>query len=192
MFSSKRIRSAGFVIFSVFIVWHLIGISVVGPLYNRNPYSSLSNIYANYLSILRLNRAWPFYAPNPQLGIIMRYETVDALGKSQIHRLTEAFGRYQHAYARYSNVFVYLFEDPDYTRQRGFDKSVAGYLCRQHKNDDIKSINFIVLNQTEYTHLDYKQGKNPLDPEFIDRKVFGPYPCDGNIDKKVNAGSADK
>lgn len=170
--------------------------SVVGPLYHSNPESLLSKIYYNYLSVLRLNRAWPFYAPNPQLGIIMRYETVDAHGKSQVHPLTEAYGRYQHAYARYSNVFVYLFEYPDYTRERGFDKSVARYICEQHKQEDVREINFIVLNQKIFTHEDYQNGKDPLDPEFVERKVFGPYSCDESKyvpldDLKVVPGSVE-
>jgi len=135
------------------------------------------NVYQNYLAVFRLDRSWPFYAPNPFLGSILSYETISASGETRIYPLTGAREKFNHAYFRYTNFYAYLFSDAEYSKKRGYDKSVARYLCNQHKGSDITSINFILLNQTTFTYEDYQKGNRPLDEEFLQKTVYGPYSC---------------
>jgi len=174
---SQRARSAGFFILSVFIIWHAIGITIIGPFSKSYLRDGLMNIYQDYLAVFQLDRSWPFYAPNPFLGSILSYETVSASGETKAYPLTQAREKFNHAYFRYTNFYAYLFSDAEYSKQRGYDKSVARYLCDQHKEDDISSINFVLLNQTTFTHEDYRNGKRPLDEEFLEKTVYGPYSC---------------
>jgi hypothetical protein len=134
-------------------------------------------VYQNYLAVFHLDSSWPFYAPNPFLGSILNYETVSASGETKTYPLTHGRGKFNHAYFRYTNFYAYLFSDVQYTKKRGYDKSVARYLCNKHKGSDITSINFILLNQTTFTYEDYQKGKRPLDKEFLKKTVFGPYSC---------------
>ncbi|MCI0507731.1 MAG: hypothetical protein L0Z73_16695 [Gammaproteobacteria bacterium] len=175
---SQRTRSLGLIILSVFIVWHAIGIAVVGPFGKSYLRDSLMRLYHNYLAVFHLDRSWPFYAPNPFLGSILNYETVSASGETKIYPLTHAREKFDHAYFRYTNFYAYLFNDPDYSKRRGYDKSVAHYLCKQHAGRNITAINFILFSQRPFSYEDYQKGKRPLDEEFLERKAFGPYHCE--------------
>ena len=174
---SKRARSAGFIILSVFIIWHAIGITIIGPFSKSYLRNGLMNVYQDYLAIFHLDRSWPFYAPNPFLGSILSYETVSATGEIKTYPLTQSRQKFDHSYFRYTNFYAYLFSDAEYSKQRGYDKSVARYLCNQHLEGDITSINFVLLNQTTFTYKDYQKGKRPLDEEYLEKTVFGPYSC---------------
>ncbi|WP_455222782.1 hypothetical protein [Kaarinaea lacus] len=174
---SQRARSAGFIILSVFIIWHVIGITIIGPFSKSYLRDGLMNVYQDYLAVFHLDRSWPFYAPNPFLGSILNYETVSGSGEIKSYPLTHARNKFDHAYFRYTNFYAYLFSDPEYTKKRGYDKSVARYLCSQHEVEDIASINFVLLNQKTFTYEDYQKGKRPLDEEFLKKTVYGPYSC---------------
>ena len=174
---SKRSRTVGFTVLSIFIIWHSIGIAIIGPFSKSYLRDGLMTVYQDYLSFFHLNKSWPFYAPNPFLGSMLSYETISPSGEVEAYPLTHARGRYEHAYFRYTNFYGYLFSDPEYSKKRGYDKSVARYLCSQHEQGEVKEINFILLNQTTFTYEDYRNGKRPLDKEFLQKTVYGPYSC---------------
>jgi len=174
---SKKIHTVGLGLFSIFLLWHAVGISMVGPAGDSYLRKSLMSFYQLYLILLHLDGSWFFYAPDPFMGSILRYETINSSGDSQIYPLTNIRAKYEHAYFRYTNFYAYLFSDPKYSKKRGYDKSVAQYLCAQHEKSTTKSINFILLKQKRFTYIDYQQGKQPLDAEFLNKSVFGPYPC---------------
>ena len=174
---SKRARSVGFFLLSVFIIWHAIGIAMLGPFGKSYLRDGLMNIYQNYLTVFHLDRSWPFYAPNPFLGSILSYETLSTSGETKSYPLTQSREKFDHSYFRYTNFYAYLFGHVEYSKYRGYDKSVARYLCSQHKGSDITSINFILLNQMTFTYEDYRNGKRPLDEEFLEKTIFGPYSC---------------
>jgi hypothetical protein len=182
---SQRSRSFGLFILSVFIIWHAAGIAIVGPFGKSYLRDNLMHAYRDYLAVFHLDRSWPFYAPNPFLGSILNYETVSTPGETKIYPLTQARKQYDHAYFRYTNFYAYLFSDPDYSKKRGYDKSVASYLCKQHAGSDITAINFILLNQKAFSYEDYRKGKRPLDEAFLERKVFGPYPCKQSSEEDI-------
>ena len=173
----QRVRSIGFILLSIFLVWHAIGITIVGPFSQSYLRDGLMKVYQGYLGVFHLDRSWPFYAPNPFLGSILKYQTVSQSGETKNYPLTQAREKYEHAYFRYTNFYAYLFSDPDYSKKRGYDKSVARYLCAQHL-EDIVQIKFILLKQKMFTRNDYLAGKQPLDSEFLEEKIFGPYDCD--------------
>jgi hypothetical protein len=173
----ERTRAIVFFFLSAFIIWHAVGISVVGPFSKSHLHDGLMNIYQHYLAVFHLDRSWPFYAPDPFLGSILKYETISTTGEINTYPLTQARKKFDHAYFRYTNFYAYLFSDLEYTRKRGYDYSVVRYLCNQHKGGDIKAIRFVLFSQKQFTPEDYKLGKRPLDEEFMQKRVIGPYPC---------------
>ena len=174
---SHRTRTISAAILTVFLVWHAVGISIVGPFSRSSLRDGLMNLYQDYLAFFHLDRSWPFYAPNPFPGSILSYETVSYSGDTKSYPLTQARDKFDHAYFRYTNFYAYLFSDPKYTALRGYDKSVARYLCRQHRAENLTAINFVLLTQTAFTNKDYIAGKHPLDSDFLERSTFGPYNC---------------
>jgi len=174
---SQRMRTAGFVVLSAFIVWHAIGIAVVGPFGKSYLRDNLMSVYQYYLPVFHLNRNWPFYAPDPFLGSMLSYETVAANGEKQRYPLTHARDKYDHAYFRYTNLYAYLFSDVEYTKRRGFDNAVANYFCQLHADNPVDAVNFVLLSQKKFSYEDYRQGKHALDPEFVSETVYGPYRC---------------
>lgn len=174
---SQRTKTAGIILFSFFILWHAIGIAVVGPFSRSYLRDKLQVLYYDYLTTLHLNRSWPFYAPTPFRGSILSYETVTATGEKKAYPLTQARDKFDHAYFRYTNFYAYLFQDPKYTKQRGYDDSVARFLCQQHQEQNVASITFILHKQKFFSYIDYRNGRRPLDEQFLEKEVFGPYPC---------------
>ena len=177
MDQSRRIRSVSFSLLSAFLLWHAVGVSIVGPSADSYLRQSLMSFYQDYLAVFHLDRSWPFYAPDPFRGSILRYQTVNAVGETHTYPLTEARQKFNHAYFRYTNFYAYLFSNPQYSKKRGYDRSVARYLCEQHAGSDVRAINFVLLNQKRFTYQDYQQGKRPLDEEFLRKTMFGPYRC---------------
>lgn len=174
---SKLTRNVALSLLSVFIIWHSIGIGIVGPFSQSYLRDGLMSVYKDYLGFFHLDRSWPFYAPNPFRGSILSYETISSSGKTDTHPLTQARDKFDHAYFRYTNFYAYLFSNPKYSKKRGYDKSVARYLCNRHQGDNVTAINFILLNQTAFSSEDYRSGKRPLDEEFLSKSVYGPYSC---------------
>ena len=169
-------RRTGKITLSLFIIWHAIGISVVGPAYTSVMRDNLMKIYGHYLAIINLDSGWPFYAPDPYLGSILSYETITNSDHRVNHPLSHARDKFDHAYFRYTNFYAYLFKNQSYSLKRGYDKSVARFLCSQHSSD-VVAINFILQHQKRFTHTNYQRGYRPLDNEFLTTTVIGPYDC---------------
>lgn len=176
----ERLRKITLGLMSVFIVWHMMAMMVVGPFHESKLRSSLYDIFKEYLWLVKLDGPWSFYAPNVAYGTIFRYETVSASGERKTHPLTEAKKKFEHGYVRNINFYLYFFFNPEYTRKQGYDKSVARHLCNKHAGEDVDQIIFRRYVQKRFTPQDYLMGKNPLDDEFLKFKVFGPYPCAGD------------
>jgi len=176
--STSSLKRAGYALLSLFIIWHVLAITIVGPFSQSYLHDHLMNVFGPYLRFLQLDREWPFYAPNPPLGRIMQYQIIDPNGDRQTYPLTQARDKFDHAYFRYTNFYYYLFNNPKYSKSKGYVKSVARYLCRQHKNEHVSAISFIVLDQKRFTYQDFQNGKRPLDPEFLRERHFGPYACE--------------
>lgn len=164
---------------SVFLAWHVIGITLVGPFSQSEFHNQLMKVYGGYLALFHLDRNWPFYAPNPYLGSILTYQTSTADGETQIYPLSQKQGKMQHAYFRYTNFSAYMFLDPEYSKKRHYDLSLARYLCRLHKDQQVLQIQFNLETQQTFTAQDYLAGKHALDPEFLHSQTFGPYSCHG-------------
>lgn len=174
--SSSLMRKLGKLCLSVFIIWHVVGISIVGPTDTSYMRDNLMKFYGNYLSLINLDAGWPFYAPNPFLGSILSYEVVTKDGQTFTYPLTHAREKFDHAYFRYTNFYAYLFLQPQYSKNKGYDKSVARYLCSLHSSK-VAAINFILKKQKRLTYINYQQGYRPLDSIFLTSSVIGPYKC---------------
>lgn len=177
MIRSDRMRKIGLGLMSVFIVWHMIAMMVVGPFHESKIRATLYPVFKEYLWLVKLDGPWSFYAPNVAYGTIFRYETVSSSGERKTYPLTEAKKKYEHGYVRNINFYLYFFFNPKYTKEQGYDTSVARYLCAQHVGSDVKEIIFKRYVQKRFTPQDYLAGKKPLDPEFLKHTAYGPYPC---------------
>lgn len=165
-------------LFSVFIVWHAIGIGVVAPSHGSHFRESMMKIYGNYLSTFRIHPTWHFYSPNPGRGVLISYETISDSGGRQRYPLSQARHKFNHAYFRYTNFYVYLFSDEDYSARQGYDQSVANYLCRQHEGENVSQIEFVYYSQKVFSPQNYRDGKRALDDEFLSRDAtYGPFNC---------------
>ena len=177
MVHSERMRKAGLALMSVFIVWHLCAMLVVGPSHKSKLRSALYGHYKEYLWLLSLDGPWAFYAPNVPYGVIFRYQTVSSTGEIKTWPLTEAKKKYEHGYVRNINFYLYFLFNPEYARKQGYDKSVARYLCGKHAEEDVKEIVFRRNQQKRFTPEDFLAGKDPYAPPFLKQLTYGPYPC---------------
>jgi hypothetical protein len=177
MTTARPLHSAGIVALSVFIVWHAVGIAFVGPSGDSQLRRQLLEVWRPYLDFLQLNRRWAFFAPDVAYGSFFEYEVLRSSGTRERYPLSHALHRFHPAYFRHTSFYYYLFDGWERARARGYDRSVARYLCRLHGTEAV-SIHFVRHYQRRFTAADYRLGKRPLDPAFVDDYVDGPYACD--------------
>ena len=115
---SQRTRTIGFTVLSLFIIWHVLAMTIIGPFSKSYMRDSMLTYYNNYLAIFRLDGSWPFYAPDPFLGSILSYQTVTSSGEKHSFSLTQAREKFDHAYFRYTNFYAYLFSDLEYSKKK--------------------------------------------------------------------------
>ena len=164
-----------YLIASVFLIWHTFAL-LIGPAPQSYIRDNLLGIYEPYLSVFRLNNAWAFYAPEPDLGGVLNYKVLDNDGNEhQFDIYHDYLDRWSASYFRYNAFFNNIeWNSAEYRRYR---KSYIQYLCRKHSNLSPKSIALIRIAQIPLSPEDYINGARPLDPDFTESRPSEPTRC---------------
>ena len=170
-------RTLGLVAASIFIVYHVVGIAFVGPAADSYIRNKMWPYYETYLSALRIDGGWSFYAPDPSYGTIISYEAISEGGEKQIYPLSHKRPKIERGYFLYTNFFNYALNDPAEAAEKGYIDSMVRYLCDQNSDFPAHEITFIEQSQTAFRYTDYLNGHRPLDPEFLEETRHGPYTC---------------
>jgi hypothetical protein len=160
---------------SVFLIWHSFAL-VIGPAPQSYMRDGLYNIFKPYLSLFRLNNAWAFYAPEPDLGGVLNYKVINKDGDAhEFDIYAEQLDKWSASYFRYNAFFNNIaWDSEEYRRYR---ESYTQYLCRRHSELSPQSIVLVRITQTPLSYKDYVNGARPLDPDFALAQPDEPARC---------------
>jgi hypothetical protein len=164
---------AAYVAMSVFLVWHTLAL-MVSPIPDSSLKDALNGVLHPYLTLLRLDNTWGFYAPEVETGQELRYTVEDGEGKEHEFRPIEQFGWFHPAFWWVRSWHHTIIDSPD-----DFAETAGRLLCKKHASLHPKSVALIHILPEEFSVEDYLAGKNPLDPEFVSVNEFKKVQCGG-------------
>ena len=136
---------------------------------------SFRTLLQPYLSLLRLDNAWNFFAPSVGKHSQFRYVIQDASGNEHTFVPTEESTS---SVARYVwwREFKYLYEGViESSQTRG--NAAAALLCRKHAALQPFSVTLLEVQEQDFWPEDYLRDRRPLDPEFVTVNVLKRLRC---------------
>src|SRR5262249_31066099 len=133
------------------------------------------SIQQPYLTLLKMDNQWSFFAPKVGRGGESRYVVEASDGKRHVFQESETPRR------SLSHLFMWrewkYFYDKlnDFADTRGYQ--VAGMLCKQYADLKPRSITFLRVDEKDFTAEDYRQGYRPQDSRFINVRTVASYDC---------------
>jgi hypothetical protein len=156
---------------SIFLVWHTTAMALTVL-----PSSAISTtvraIFAPYITLLRLDNDWGFFAPNVGAGYSFRYVIEDANGGFHTFAPADALSRYSPASIWFRDRYRTIVTAP-----RIFAKTFAESLCRKHAALRPVSVTLQSVDQLDFWPEDRLAGKSPFDPEFVNVRTLRKAPC---------------
>jgi len=156
---------------SLLVVWHTFAMVIV-----TSPDSAIVQsaraIVGPYVTLLRLDNNWGFFAPEVGLGEQFRYIVEDAAGTQHTFAPGAQLNRFLPSHIWFLDRYRNIMEDVDI-----YGDVVAAQLCRDHASLRPVSITFLEVEQKDFTAADWRSGKRPFDPEFLEVKTLKTIPC---------------
>jgi hypothetical protein len=110
------------------------------------------------LDLFGVDNEWGFFAPNPDVGTVVRYRVVDGRGREHEHALHEDLDRSDPMFLRYTTLFMAIADNPE-----TYEPGAVRYLCRRHADLDPRSIAIVVAEQAVVTPEEFLEGTGILD-----------------------------
>jgi hypothetical protein len=151
-----------FAAMSVFLAWHTAAMLFAPAPDNSVIALALRPVFQPYLSLLRQDNTWDFFAPTVDPGTNLRYTLEDAAGNRQTFVPTQELSWYHPKYFWYRSWYYAVIAEPDI-----YAEGLAALFCRQHAALHPVTIEFTKDEQLFFAAEDYSSGKLPTDSEFI-------------------------
>jgi hypothetical protein len=159
---------------SLVVGWHSLAMLVAPAPDNSVLVQSLRSVLQPYISLLRLDTGWGFFAPVGKHAQF-RYVVKDAAGNDHTFVPSEGPARSIQRYVWWRE-FKYLYDgimDSPETRA-----GVAGtLLCREHAALDPLFVTLQQVQEENFWPEDLLAGKHPLDPEYVTVNTLLRVPC---------------
>jgi hypothetical protein len=161
-------------VMSLVVGWHSLAIVVAPAPADSVTVQSLRSVLQPYLSLLRLDNSWAFFAPVGNDSLV-RYVVRDGDGNDHTFTPSEEPAGSLAKYVWWRE-FKYLYdrivESPDVR------SGVAGtILCQQHAALDPLFVTLLKVQRQNFTPEDQLAGYHPLDPEFVTVTGVVRIPC---------------
>jgi hypothetical protein len=150
---------------SLIVGWHALAVLLAPAPDSSEALQSLRRVLQPYLSMLRLDNTWSFFAPSVGKHAQFRYVVEDAGGTEHTIVPSEERSSSLASYVLWRE-FKYLYEgimeDPE-----GRGDAIGAYLCRKHAALRPVSVTLVEVRERDFWREDYLRGKRPLDPGFV-------------------------
>lgn len=160
---------------SLFLVWHSLAIIVAPAPYSVSA-QGLRSLLQPYLSLLRLDNIWSFYAPDPgsMRTSQLRYVIEDKTGNKLTFIPETEFSGFNPSFFWFRNYYNAIGDYPE-----SYADIAAGVYCRKHASLHPVSITLLEIEEEEFTQSDFLAGKQRWDPEFVTMKTIKRVECPG-------------
>ena len=171
MISKKWRERLTYIAMSVFVAWHTLAM-VIAPAPDSDVTKSLQIVLQPYLTLLRLDSQWQFFAPTVSEGSRLRYDIQDRTGKLHTFMPAEELSWFHPNFIWFRSWYYRIMDDPD-----NFGDYAAAQFCRKHASLQPLAITFYEIQEEKFTRDDFLSGKNRMDPGFFTIKMLRGIRC---------------
>jgi hypothetical protein len=159
---------------SLLVGWHSLALFVAPAPADSVAVQSLRSVLQPYISLLRLDTGWGFFAPVGKHAQF-RYVIKDAAGIDHTFVPTEEPASSIAKYVWWRE-WKYLFDGIMETAEARAS-SLGPLLCAQHPELDPLFVTLVKIQEENYLPDDVLSGKRPLDPEYVTVNNLVRVPC---------------
>jgi hypothetical protein len=159
---------------SLVVGWQALAILVAPAPSDSEIVGALRHVLQPYLSLLRLDNGWSFFAPIGKHSQF-RYVIKDGQGIDHVFVPTEEPATSISKYVWWRE-WKYLFDGIMSTAQERA-ATVGTLLCREHPELNPLFVTLLEIREQNYLPQDVLNGKRPLDPEFVAVNPLARVPC---------------
>ena len=158
---------------SALLIWHTAAM-ITGP----SPASAISDrarwVLGPYITLLRLDNVWGFFAPNVKLGSHFSYVIEDAQGKASTFTPGDALNRFHPSYIWMRDRYARIMEYPD-----DYADVTGAELCLKHASLNPVKVTLLERVQKPFGPEDQLDGKHPFSSAFVTEKTVRTVNCPG-------------
>jgi len=147
---------------SAFLVWHTLALVVAPAPDGSLLIGSARAVLQPYLTLLRLDNTWDFFAPSVGTGDQFRYAVEDASGVFHTYAPLDELNWFHPAWFWFRSWHYSIIDNPDL-----YADAAAISFCRKHAALHPVSVVLLDYQEKAFTRDDYLGGKRPTDPEFF-------------------------
>ncbi len=166
----QRLTYAGM---SALVAWHTFAmVTATAP--DSDISESARSILNPYLTLLRLDNQWGFFAPDVGNGAQFRYIIDDAAGNRYTFIPAEKLNKFHPTSIWMRDRYIAVMEYP-----KIYADAAATAFCQEHAELKPVLVTLIQIEQKDFLPEHRLSGKHHLDPEFVDVKTIKALPCSG-------------
>ena len=158
---------------SALLIWHTAAM-MIGP----SPPSAMTDtaraVMEPYLTLLRLDNVWGFFAPNVKLGSHFSYVIEDAQGKTTTFTPADDLNRFHPNYIWFRDRYARIMEEPDV-----YGDVTGAELCLKHAPLNPVKVSLVQRAQKPFGPHHQMEGLHPYSPEFVTEKTVRAVDCPG-------------
>jgi hypothetical protein len=159
---------------SLFVAWHTLAM-VIAPAPESHATDSLHAVLRPYLTLLRIDNPWDFFAPTVGEGSRLSYVIEDDKGATYSFTPGEQLSSFHPSFFWSRSRYYAVMDEPELHAA-----AAAELFCRTHAELKPTSITFYEMQEEKFTREDYLDGKRRSDPEFFTVKPIKHMACPGN------------
>ena len=156
---------------SVLVAWHTVAI-MVAPAPESHVTQSLRVLLQPYLTLLRLDNPWDFFAPNVGEGSRFRYVVEDKDGLRHTFNPAAQLSWFNPNFFWFRSWYYAIMDDPEL-----YADAAAARFCNEQSALYPVAVTLLELQEERFTPADLLGGKNRTDPKFITMKKIKRVKC---------------
>jgi hypothetical protein len=160
-----------YIAMSVFVAWQTLVI-VVAPAPDSHVSQSLRILLQPYLTLLRLDSQWDFFAPNVGEGSRFRYVITDKDGQRHTFNPAEQLSWFHPNFFWVRAWYYAIMDEPDL-----YADAAATRLCKEQAALHPVAITLLELQEERFSQADLLSGKIRTDPKFFTEKTIKRVTC---------------
>jgi hypothetical protein len=157
---------------SLFLAWHTLAL-VIAPMPPSQTTTFLRTFLQPYLSLLKLDNKWDFYAPGIDPWRQFRYVIDDSAGNAHSFAPSEKLSHFHPDFWWLRDWYGAIMDAPDIYGDYAVEK-----FCRRHAALDPVSITLLKVEvDGEVSPVDYAKGARPMQSEYSTTTTLKQAPC---------------
>jgi hypothetical protein len=160
-----------YIAMSLFVGWHTLAM-IVAPAPDSVVTDSLRVVLQPYLTLLRLDNHWDFFAPNVGDGSRFRFIIEDKDGQRHTFKPAEQLSWFHPNYFWVRAWYYAIMDDPDL-----YADAAAARFCKEHAALHPVAITLLEYQEERFIRDDLLNGKSRDDPKFFTVKTIKHVKC---------------